>query len=146
MTGLYEADILEWSERQGRLLRNLAEGGAPNESPDWTNIIEEIEDVGRSQLKAVKSLLVQALLHDLKCKAWPQTPYLSDWQAEARGFRDDAADRLTSSMRQQIDPPELYARALNRMPADIDGQLPLPVPAECNVLLDEVIQPSGQQP
>ena len=139
MGDLYQADILEWSEHQARLLRTHADGQPGNERPDWTNIIEEVEAVGRSQLSAVKSLLVQALLHDLKSEAWPLTSYVPGWRAEARGFRDDAAEAFAPSMRQRIDMTDLYRRALHRMPETIDGQPPLPVPAECPVTLDELL-------
>ena len=57
MGQLYDADILEWSEHQARLLRRQLEG-KPGEPPDWLNIIEEIESAGRSQLSAVKSSLI----------------------------------------------------------------------------------------
>jgi hypothetical protein len=87
MTGvdLYTEDILLWSERQAALLRRAAAGDRSNE-PDWTHVIEEIDAVGRSQLSAVRYLLVQALLHDLKAEAWPQSPQASHWRAEARGL------------------------------------------------------------
>ncbi len=49
MAGLYEADILLWSERQRDLLPRVAAGEAVNEAPDWPNIIEEIESVGNEQ-------------------------------------------------------------------------------------------------
>jgi Domain of unknown function DUF29 len=78
----YEADVLLWSEHQAALLRRLARGEAVNERPDWDNIIDEVESVGRSELAAVKSLLVQALLHMLKAKAWPEHRDVSHWQAE----------------------------------------------------------------
>ena len=64
MADLYEADVLEWSEHQAELLRQHAAGKPSNETPDWTNIIEEVESVGRSQLSAVRALLVQALAHE----------------------------------------------------------------------------------
>jgi len=83
MNNLYDMDVLEWSEYQARLLRQHAAGEAGNEAPDWTNIIEEIESVDQSELRAVRSLLVQALLHDLKCEAWPLTPHVPLWRAEA---------------------------------------------------------------
>ena len=54
MGDLYEADVLEWSEHQARLLRQHADGRPGNEAPDWANIIEEVESVGRSQLTAVE--------------------------------------------------------------------------------------------
>ena len=139
MGDLYEDDILEWSERQARLLRDLAAGRPGNEAPDWANVIEEIESVGRSEFNAVQSLLVQALLHDLKCAAWPLASYVPHWQAEAQGFRDDAARSYSPSMRQRIDVAELYRQALRRMPKTIDGQPPLPVPDACPVTLDELL-------
>ena len=47
MGDLYEDDILQWSERQARLLCDVAAGRRGNEAPDWANVIEEIESVGR---------------------------------------------------------------------------------------------------
>ncbi len=139
MGDLYEDDILEWSERQARLLRDHAAGRPGNEAPDWANVIEEIESVGRSQLSAVRSLLVQALLHDLKIAAWPLSRDVPHWRAEARGFRDEAADTYAPSMRQHIDMAELYRRALRRLPDIQDGQPPLPVPDACPATLDELL-------
>ena len=117
----------------------MVDGSAVNETPDWTNIIEEIEAVGRSELHAVESLLVQAILHGLKADAWPLSGYVAHWEAEARGFRDDAVRRFTPSMRQRIQASDLYGRALRRMPDTIDGQPPLPVPVDCPVTLDELL-------
>ncbi len=139
MGELYDTDVLEWSEHQVALLRRHAVGQLSNETPDWANIIEEVESVGRSQLSAVKSLLAHALAHDLKCEAWPLAPYVPHWRAEARGFRGDAAEAFTPSMRQRIDVAGLYRRALDRLPDSIDGQPPLPVPALCSVTLDELL-------
>ena len=139
MADLYETDILLWSERQRDLLRRVAAGEAVNEAPDWPNIIEEIESVGNEQLHAVESLLTQALVHMLKAQAWPLSRDVPHWQAETRGFRDDAADRYVPSMRQRIDVDRIYRRALRRLPATIDGQPPLPVPAVCPVTLDELL-------
>ena len=138
--GLYEEDILLWSERQAALLRQAAAGWHNAEdAPDWPNIIEEIEGVGRSELNAVRSLLTQALLHDLKAAAWPDSREAPHWQAEARGFRDDAMNAFTPSMRQRIDVAEIYRRALRRLPASLDGQEPLAVPSECTLTLDELL-------
>jgi hypothetical protein len=89
----YETDILTWSERQAALLRRVAAGEQINDQVDWPNIIEEVESVGNEQLHAVNSLLRQALLHMLKAEAWPLSLEVPHWQAEARGFRADAADR-----------------------------------------------------
>jgi hypothetical protein len=136
----YDTDILLWSEHQADLLRRRAAGDLVNDAElDWTNIAEEIADVGASQLAQVRSLLRQALLHMLKAEAWPLSRDATHWQAEARGFRIDAADRFTPGMRQRIDLADIYAKALRSMPDAIDGQSPLPVPEHCPVSLDELL-------
>lgn len=140
MSDLYDADVLEWSEHQSRLLQQHAAGKPGNETPDWANIIEEIESVGNEQLHAVESNLVQALIHDLKCEAWPLAPYVPHWRAEARTFRGNARRRFTNSMRRRIDVAGLYADALDGLPETIDGQPPLPVDPICRVALDELLR------
>lgn len=140
MSDLYDADILLWSEHQAELLRRRAAGELVNEAElDWSNIAEEIESVGRSELRAVESHLVQALLHDLKAEAWPLSRDVPHWRAEARGQRADARRAFAPSMRPKIDVAELYRDALRRMPESMDGLLPLPVPAECPCTLDELL-------
>lgn len=64
---------------------------------------------------------------------------MAHWRAEARGFRGDAAEAFTPSMRQRMDVDALYRRALDQMPDTVDGQPPLPVPRECPVTLDKVL-------
>src|ERR1700722_18242145 len=124
----YDADILLWSERQGELLRRRAAGELVNEAElDWPNIAEEIEDVGRSQLHSVESLLVQALRHMLKADAWPLSRDAPSWRADAIDFRRQARRRFMPSMRQRIDVASLYADALAALPEAIDGQPPLPM-------------------
>jgi hypothetical protein len=137
---LYETDILLWSERQAELLRRHAAGERVNDAAiDWSNIVEEIEDVGRSERNSVESHLVQALLHDLKAEAWPLSLAVPHWRAEARGHRDDARRRFTPAMAQRIDVAKLYREALHRMPESMDGNPPLPVPDACPVTLDELL-------
>src|SRR5271157_2185336 len=91
----YDTDILMWSERQGGLLRRRAAGELVNDSElDWPNIAEEIESVGREQLHAVESLLMQALVHMLKAEAWPLSRDAATWRGDSRGFRAQARRRF----------------------------------------------------
>jgi hypothetical protein len=144
MSDLYDADILEWSERQAELLRRFAAGERLNaDAPDWPNVIEEIASVGRSQLSAVRSLLTQALAHMLKTEAWPQSIAVPGWRAEAKRFRLDAAEAFAPSMRQHLDVAKLYARARYILPETIDGQPPLPLPETCPMTLDELLDEGG---
>jgi hypothetical protein len=136
----YDTDILTWSERQAALLRRRAAGELINEADlDWSNIAEEIEDVGSNRLHAVESLLVQALRHMLKAEAWPLSRDAPTWRADAIDFRRQARRRFVPSMRQKIDIADLYADALAAMPETMDGVPPLPMPTECPVTLDELL-------
>jgi hypothetical protein len=136
----HDTDILLWSERQGELLRRRAAGELVNEAEvDWPNIAEEIESVGREQLHAVQLLLRQAIIHRLKVMAWPQSSAVAGWQDEDLHIRQDAADRYTPAMRQRIDLAHIYRRALQRLPKQIDGQAPQPVPQTCPWTLDQLL-------
>jgi hypothetical protein len=139
MSDLYEDDILLWSERQGDLLRRLGRGERVNDQIDWENVAEEIESVGRSERHAVESHLIQAMAHALKALAWPQSNAVSHWQAEMRAALSDARRRFSPSM--QIDMADLYNTALDRVPQEIDGQPPQPLPETCPFTLDELLAP-----
>ncbi|MBV9653745.1 MAG: DUF29 family protein [Acetobacteraceae bacterium] len=71
--GLYERDVLAWGEQQAELLRRLASGERLNAAVDWPNVIEEVQEVGLSELRACQSLLEQALAYLLKLYALPQS-------------------------------------------------------------------------
>ena len=138
--GLYERDALAWAERQADLLRRLAAGERVNEQIDWPNVIEEVHDVGLSELRSCRSLLRQAMTHLLKLHTWPGSPSVSHWREEAGNFIDDAERRFAPSMRQHIDLDDLYRRALKqlRLATDDSGE-PRPVPATCPFVLDDFL-------
>jgi hypothetical protein len=124
----YDDDILLWSEHQAELLRRRAAGELVNDAKiDWPNVAEEIEDVGRSELRSVESLLGQALRHMLKAEAWPLSRDAPSWRADAIDFRQQARRRFVASMRQRIDVADLYADALRTLPETLDGLPPLPI-------------------
>lgn len=144
MSDLYEDDVLLWSEQQSELLRRRAAGELVNEAElDWPNIAEEIESVGRSELRACSSLLEQALLHMLKAHAWPLSRDAPGWRSDAILFRHQAADAFTPSMRQRLDIERIYRRAVSALPKTVDGQPPLAVPEACPATLDELL---GDEP
>ncbi len=139
MSGLYERDALAWAERQAALLDRLAAGERLNEAVDWANVIEEVRDVGLSELRSCRSLLRQAMLHLLKLHAWPDNPAASRWRDEVGTFLIDAADRFTPSMRQRIDLDDLYAKALHlARQADTSGEA-RSLPETCPFALDELL-------
>jgi hypothetical protein len=115
--GLYEHDILAWSQHQADLLRRLGRGERVNDV-DWTNLAEEIEALGRSELHAVESFLTLMLVHLLKLRAWPDSDACNHWRGEIVGFQYQANRHFTASMRQKIDIGDLYAHGINRLRAE----------------------------
>ena len=138
--GLYEHDALAWAEQQADLLRRLAAGERINDAVDWPNVIEEVQDVGLSELRSCRSLLRQALVHLLKLHAWPGSQAAAHWRDEVAGFLDDARDHFAPSMRQRLDLDDLYADASDRVRAATDdaGES-RPLPEACPLTLDELL-------
>ena len=139
---LYEHDALAWSEQQADILRRLAAGERLNEKPDWDNIVEEIQDVGLSQLNACRSHLRHALTHLLKLHAEPSSQAANHWRGEIANFLTEARDHFAPSMRQRIDLQVLYADAIflagsaAREAADITT-----IPPACPYTLDDLLTP-----
>lgn len=108
---LYDTDILAWSLSQAARLRRVAAGERVNDI-DWAHVIEEVEDVGKGELKSVRSLLELALLQALKVTAWPDHAAAAHWSAEITNFLLQARARFEPGMRRSIDPDALYTTAL----------------------------------
>jgi Domain of unknown function DUF29 len=64
-TGLYEEDFVRWAETQAGALRRAADAGS-NLPLDWCNLAEEIESLGRSQRRELKSRIGNLTEHLLK--------------------------------------------------------------------------------
>src|ERR1700729_2474037 len=99
---LYEQDVLAWSDHQAGLLREVARGQQVNDV-DWAHVIEEIEDVGLSELNAVQSHLRQMIVHLLEVHGWPDNASAQHWREEIAAFQAEAAQRFALSMGPMID-------------------------------------------
>jgi len=103
MGELYDDDILIWSERQAAALRSLASRrDLPNEL-DLANVIEEIEDVGRSEFHTVESLVENILVHLILLWADPDAPAVRGWIAEIAAWDAAVRRRISPSMRSRLD-------------------------------------------
>ena len=142
---LYDRDSLAWSLQQAALLRRHAAGERVN-GIDWDHVVEEIEDVGLSQLNAVQSYLELILLHLLKLHAWPADTACRHWRDEVDAFQVRAARRFSPSMRQRIDLGTLYHKAMQRAARLDHGMPPIRVPPPaCPVTLDQVLSASCRE-
>jgi hypothetical protein len=141
---LYDRDALAWSERQAALLRRVARGERVNDV-DWDHVVEEIEDVGISELNAVQSHLDQILVHLLKLYGWPELDSEQHWRAEVVAFQTGLERRFAPSMRQRIDLAKLYNRAVRQIEVLCYGGKPARVPpTSCPVTLDQLLTASVQ--
>ena len=100
---LYDEDILIWSEQQAAALRKLAaRRDLPNEL-DLANVIEEIEDVGRSEFHTVESLTDNIMAHLLLLGADPVAQAVRGWMTEITAWNVTLRRRISPSMRARLD-------------------------------------------
>jgi len=88
---LYERDYYAWTEQQAALLQ----AGRFTEI-DLAHLIEEVEDMGRSQRRAVKSALVVVLIHLLKYH-FQRKHRTQSWRATLREHRRRLRDEFADS-------------------------------------------------
>jgi hypothetical protein len=141
---LYETDILEWSEQQAAVLRALvARADRPN-GLDFENVVDEIESVGRSQLRAVESHLRLILEHLVKLASAPDSPAAGDWTAEILNWRAELEATISPSMHQRVDLDRCWRKALEVAEARLasnDHSLQPGLPAACPVPLPDLLAP-----
>lgn len=91
---LYEQDYYLWLRTTINQLR-----AGQFSSVDLENLIEELETMGRSQKRTIKSLLIKLLVHLLQLKYWEQEREQNQghWKGEIRTFRIQIKDELTDS-------------------------------------------------
>jgi len=106
----YDTDFLQWTEQQATLLRRRAAGELANDAGlDWLNLAEEIESVGASQKREVRSRLLLICQHLLKWRYQPEYRSRS-WEATLYVQRRDLLTLFEDS-------PSLRAFAGQVLPA-----------------------------
>src|ERR1700722_12261440 len=118
-TDLYETDILAWSEQQAGALRELAARRDLPNALDLAHVVEEIEDVGQSELNAVKSFVRLILGKGIKCLVEPYAQSVRHWHAEIGNWQSELEDRLAPSMSRRIDLDFLWSRAVRQAELDL---------------------------
>jgi hypothetical protein len=98
----------------------LARGERVNDV-DWEHVVEEIEDVGLSELHSVEDCLDLMLVRLLKVHGSPDSPSLGHWRSEVVAFQKNIGRRFAPSMRQRIDLGKLYSGALEQIEAADPG-------------------------
>jgi hypothetical protein len=132
-----------WSERQASLLRRMAAGERVNDQIDWENVAEEIEALGRSDRRELRSRVRTILTHLIKLRLLPATAPRSGGQetvieqrAELRAVLNDSPS-LEATLRDVIDNELPAARELATAIAAHHEQ-PRGDPAELSFTEDQV--------
>lgn len=132
---LYEEDYLLWIAETVKQLkfRQLNE-------LDYDNLIEELETLGRSEKRAVDSLLKQLLIHLLLYQYWTveQERNSNHWKAEIVNFRDQLIDEIQAKTidnyaRANLD--NIYQKSLRF--ATVKSGLKLP--SQCPYTFEQII-------
>ena len=95
---LYEQDLYAWSEAQADLLR-----GRRFAELDLEHVVEEIEDVGGSLYREVRSRVRTIMEHLLKLEHSAVTEPRAGWERTIRTQRADLAEDLTPFLRPRIE-------------------------------------------
>jgi hypothetical protein len=135
---LYDEDFYAWTQEQAELLRR---GGAGANGLDVELIAEEIEDLGKSELHACRSLCEHIIEHLLKLEYSGLAEPTEHWRDEIVEWRLQIDERLTRSIVAKMDLKERYRRALRllrRLERDVPGLMQR-VPAECPYSLDQIV-------
>ena len=111
---LYDDDIVTWAEQQASTLRALARRPDLSNILDWENVAEEIESVGRSQIRAVEQQLLQTLIHVLKYMSAPRAQSTRSWRVEVIAFHATARRAYAPGMRHRIDWDRIWKTARSR--------------------------------
>ena len=102
----YHDDIYAWSQEQAALLRRLAARGLPD-GLDLEHVAEEIEEVGKSELRTVESFVELLLRHLVKVASAPAAASIPHWRGEI-GYQQRALRKdLKWSMHHLIDLDEI---------------------------------------
>jgi len=134
--GLYEQDFFAWVGEQVGALRS-----GQTHRLDIENLAEEIEDMGRSQRRAVKSALIIILSHLLKYRYRPDRR-TNSWRATIREHRRCVRDELADSpsLRPYIERIlDDYYQDAREAAADESGLPIVTFPAACPFALEQVL-------
>jgi hypothetical protein len=121
---LYRRDYYAWIQQQVRALRQRQSADV-----DWQNVAEEIEDLGKSEKRALRSQLARLVEHLLKIDSAPtrvRSDNLRGWQISVRSARRAAAELLEENPSLRSELKQIFARAYLDGRDEALGSLKLP--------------------
>lgn len=122
-------DFYLWTRQQAAALRAHARSARDN-LIDWPGVIEEVEDMGKSEYRATVNLLAQILAHAYKIEHSRNVDPVRGWRDEIVNFQNSIDAHITPSLRREIDAEigDIHARACRFVRRQF-GSYGEPVPA-----------------
>ena len=135
----HDVDFFQWTQEQAAKLRAMAGEACPL---DLDNLAEEIEDMGRDEIREISSLLRQTITHLLKIVIDPNAPSVDHWFDEIIAFQGDAVLAFSPGLRQRLDLEKIWTVACNGATRSLGkhGVSVPPLPTTCPLSLDELLE------
>lgn len=125
---LYETDYMRWIETTVEKLRQQ-----DYDSVDWVNLIDEIEDMSRSERRSLMSNLIVVLLHLLKWQFQPERRS-SSWAGSIVEHRRRIQEVLDESPSLRLYFEKIFAEAYSAALRQAKAETALPLesfPPQC---------------
>ncbi len=144
---LYEKDYYAWALAQAETLRRLAET-RPNLPLDFPHLIDEVEDLARSQRRGVLRQLDRLVQHLLKLEHGSRPEPRRQWRISVNDARSEIELDLTGTIRATLpeELPRLYPRARESAALALadHGEIEAAraLPAACPYPLEQLLDPA----
>ena len=123
---LYQDDFYVWTQEQAAALRAAGKAGGRSNAVEWERLAEEVEDLGKRDLREVRSYVALIIEHLFKLAWTRREEPKAGWRAEITVFRATMEDILTTTLRNEIaaELEPLHRRALKVANARFDADEP----------------------
>jgi Domain of unknown function DUF29 len=136
----HDVDFYQWTQEQAALLRAMSRDSCPL---DLDNLAEEIEDMGRDEIREISGLLRQTITHLLKIITDPNAASAERWFDEIITFQGDAVLAFSPGLKQRLELEKIWRVACNGATRSLEkhGVAVPPLPENCPLSLDELLDP-----
>jgi len=135
-SALYEHDFFEWTQTTAALLR-----AGKRDEIDWHTLAEEIESMGKSDRRELRSQLQRLTMHLLKWRYQP-SERSGSWRKSIRNARTEIQDVLddSPSLRPQVSTLLATRYPKARVDAiDETGLLDTALPQDCPWTVEQIL-------
>ncbi|AFZ30536.1 protein of unknown function DUF29 [Gloeocapsa sp. PCC 7428] len=138
---LYSKDFIAWAEQQALLLE-----AEEFQRLDLTNLIEEVRDMSRREIKAAQSQLVRLIKHLLKLRVQPDYPDKKNWLISIKDARVELDESMAEStvLKNKLLSPETLARCYAKAVVQASNETDLSLsdfPNELPYSIEQLLNP-----